>query len=68
MNADIKWFVEIIRERGHTGHTMRIEPCAPLEEARKFADEAEAKVDFDPATGSIAIYRGTSWATAKLYE
>jgi hypothetical protein len=65
MSAGIKWFVEIIQERSQES---RIEPCGSLREAREIADRAEAKVDFDPATDSIAIYRGESWATAKLFE
>ena len=68
MKLDIKWFIEILQEHLHAGQTMRIEPCASLQEARKLAEEAKAKVDFDPATTRIAIYRGTGWATAKLFE
>ena len=65
MKAGVKWFVEIIEGRERT---MRIEPCASLQEARKIAEEVESGVDFDRATDSIAIHRGASWATAKLYE
>ena len=65
MSAGIKWFVEIIQERSQVS---RIEPCGSLREAREIAEQTEAKVDFDPATDCIAIYQGTSWATAKLFE
>jgi hypothetical protein len=68
MKTGINWYVEIIQAQGPTGQAMRIEPCASLEEARKIAEQVEEKVDFDPAKDRIAIYRGVSWATAKLYE
>ena len=42
--------------------------CGSLREAREFAEQAEAKVDFDPATDTIGIYRGESWHAAKLFE
>ena len=61
----MKWFVEIIHEgRQET----RLETCGSLREARAIAGLAEEKVDFDPSTDSISIYRGESWHTAKFFE
>jgi hypothetical protein len=65
MKADIKWFVEIIQAERED---PRVEVCESRQEARAIAAEAEARVDFDPATDRIAIYRGKNWAMSKLYE
>ena len=65
MKPGIKWFVEIIQERRQEA---RVEECGSLREARELAEQAEAAADFDPATDSIAIYRGESWHAAKLFE
>ena len=65
MKTGIKWFVEIIQERRQQ---TRLEAYASLREAREIAEQAEGEVDFDPSADSIAIYRGESWHTAKLFE
>ena len=65
MERGIKWFVEIIQERRQAA---RVERCESLREARAVAERAEAATDFDPATDSIAIYRGKTWHDAKLFE
>ena len=65
MKAAMRWFVEIIQERQPQ---TRLEECASLREAREMAEQAEGRSDFDSSTDSIAIYRGETWLTAKLFE
>jgi hypothetical protein len=65
IKTSMKWFVEINKERGQE---HRIEACASLREARRIVEREEAGADFDAATDSLAIYRGKSWHTAKVFK